>query len=219
MEKQRPELEMQEKRLRELRAEAGMNRKKFAEYFGIPLRTVEDWEAGKRKMPEYLLRLIAYKVKLDTLKSTMTAHTDLNNTSAKINIISDENGKGIVIINDIRFKGKQHIDWNEVESYVREYVGSCYEIIETSDIIYIGSDFPGELKGSEDMKRLKDANVDEKYGWCKCTSRFALPVYSSEGELERYNVFFIELFIEHASDNRLYLNDMVKLKKKTEYPA
>lgn len=251
MEKQRPELEMQEKRLRELRAEAGMNRKKFAEYFGIPLRTVEDWEAGKRKMPEYLLRLIAYKVKLDTLKSTMTADTDSNNTSAKINIISDENGKGIVIINDIRFKGKQHIDWNEVESYVREYVGSCYEIIETSDIIYIGSDFPGELKGSEDTKRLKGANakakanatqkipllleyasnkrwndnfkekhgVDAKYGWYRYTSRFALPIYSNEGELERYNIFRIEMLIRHASDNRLYLYDMVNVKKETEYPA
>ena len=27
---------------------------------GIPLRTLEEWEAGRRMMPEYVLRLIAY---------------------------------------------------------------------------------------------------------------------------------------------------------------
>lgn len=42
-----------------------------------------------------------------------------------------------------------------MEKYVKEYVGSCYEVIETSDKIYIGSDFPNELKGSEDTKGLK----------------------------------------------------------------
>lgn len=30
---------------------------------GIPLRTLEEWEAGRRQMPEYALRLIAYCVK------------------------------------------------------------------------------------------------------------------------------------------------------------
>lgn len=46
-----------------------------------------------------------------------------------------------------------------MEKYVKEYVGSCYEVIETSDKIYIGSDFPNELKGSEDTKRLKGAKA------------------------------------------------------------
>lgn len=29
----------------------------------IPLRTLEEWEAGRRKMPVYVLRLIVYYVK------------------------------------------------------------------------------------------------------------------------------------------------------------
>jgi DNA-binding transcriptional regulator YiaG len=44
-----------------------MNRKQFSEYFGIPYRTVQDWEADKRELPEYLLRLMVYKVKTDKL--------------------------------------------------------------------------------------------------------------------------------------------------------
>lgn len=51
--------------LRELRSKTGMNRREFAEYFEIPYRTVQDWELGNRQMPEYLLRLMAYKVKME----------------------------------------------------------------------------------------------------------------------------------------------------------
>lgn len=45
-----------------LREETGMNRKKFAEYFGIPYRTLQDWELGNRRTPEYLLHLMEYKI-------------------------------------------------------------------------------------------------------------------------------------------------------------
>ena len=40
--------------------------------------------------------------------------------------------------------------------------GQCYEIIETSEIIYIGSDFPDEFSHSNDTKKLKGANVKAK---------------------------------------------------------
>ena len=53
--------------LLELRKNMGMNRRQFAEYFGIPYRTVQDWELGNRKMPEYLLRLIEYKAKVEKM--------------------------------------------------------------------------------------------------------------------------------------------------------
>lgn len=49
-------------RIRELRAETGLNRRQFAEHFQIPLRTVEEWEAGRRKPPEYIPRLIKYQI-------------------------------------------------------------------------------------------------------------------------------------------------------------
>ena len=71
-------------------------------------------------------------------------------------------GKKIVVISDIRFKGKRNINWEEVEQYLKEYIGDCYEIVETSDQVYIGSDFPGELKGSEDTKRLYGTNAKAK---------------------------------------------------------
>lgn len=54
-------------RLIQLRKETGMNRKQFCEYFDIPYRTVTDWELGNRQMPEYLLRLMKYKVEVERL--------------------------------------------------------------------------------------------------------------------------------------------------------
>ena len=54
-------------RLLELRNSSGMSRKEFCEYFQIPYRTVQDWELGQRKMPDYLLQLIAYKLEIEGL--------------------------------------------------------------------------------------------------------------------------------------------------------
>ncbi len=51
----------------DLRETTGMNRREFCDYFGIPYRTVQDWELGNRRMPDYLLRLMAYKIKAEKL--------------------------------------------------------------------------------------------------------------------------------------------------------
>ena len=39
-----------------------MNRKDFSDWLGIPYRTMQEWELDRRVMPEYVLRLVAYKV-------------------------------------------------------------------------------------------------------------------------------------------------------------
>ena len=44
-----------------------MNRVEFCEYFGIPYRTVQDWESEKRELPDYVLRLMKYKAEIENL--------------------------------------------------------------------------------------------------------------------------------------------------------
>ena len=56
--------------VRSLRDEMGMNRREFCDYYAIPYRTMVDWEAGKRKMPEYLLRLMEYKARMERMIQT-----------------------------------------------------------------------------------------------------------------------------------------------------
>ena len=60
----REELNEQIETMKKLREEAGLNRREFSDYMGIPLRTLEEWEAGRRRMPNYVLRLITYYVRM-----------------------------------------------------------------------------------------------------------------------------------------------------------
>ncbi len=66
----------QKERLIELRTSTGMNRREFADYFEIPYRTMQQWELGDRKMPEYLLRLMAYKVRIEKANGIINVQED-----------------------------------------------------------------------------------------------------------------------------------------------
>lgn len=85
-----------------------------------------------------------------------------NNMDRNVNIIVGLNGEKIVLINDIRFRGKKREDWKEVEAYLKEYVGEFYEIEETSEKIFISSGFPNEYVGSESRIALKGAVAKAK---------------------------------------------------------
>ena len=53
------------KKIIELRESTGMNRKEFCDYFGIPYRTVTEWERDNRHAPEYLIRLLEYYIRME----------------------------------------------------------------------------------------------------------------------------------------------------------
>ena len=52
---------------KELREASSMSRTQFAEYFGIPYRTVQDWELGNRNCSDLILHLMEYKLKHEGL--------------------------------------------------------------------------------------------------------------------------------------------------------
>ena len=58
-------------------------------------------------------------------------------------------------------------------------------------------------------------NKDAKYGWYRYDSRFALPVFGNDGEVERYNVFHVIMVVRHAEDGKMYLYDIMNIKKET----
>lgn len=43
------------------------DKKRISQHTGIPVRTLEDWEASRRTPPEYIPRLIAYQLKYEEL--------------------------------------------------------------------------------------------------------------------------------------------------------
>ena len=50
---------------KEIRQASGMNLTQFSEYFEIPYRTLQHWEHGTRQCPEYLLKLMQYKLNIE----------------------------------------------------------------------------------------------------------------------------------------------------------
>lgn len=52
---------------KELREASKMNKTEFAKYFGIPYRTIQNWEFGINKCPEYLIELMHYKLQKENL--------------------------------------------------------------------------------------------------------------------------------------------------------
>lgn len=162
-----------------------------------------------------------------------------------INVIEDLEGKKIVVINDIYFKNRQNIAWEEVEEYLKRYIGKYYEILETAEKIYIGKDFADEFPNSKYTRGLRGAAAkakanaaqgipeliavatkkkykenkavkhekNAKYGWYRYYSAFALPVFDADGEVERYNVFRVEIVVRHDADEKMYIYDIINIKK------
>lgn len=46
----------------EVLEKSNMSMKQFSKYFEIPYRTVQAWKLGERKCPEYLIKLMQYKL-------------------------------------------------------------------------------------------------------------------------------------------------------------
>ena len=61
-------------------------------------------------------------------------------------------------------------------------------------------------------------NWNAKNGWYRYNSYFALPVYDDNENIERYNVFHASLLIRHASDGKMYVYDIIDIKKETSTP-
>ena len=59
---------------------------------------------------------------------------DDTQSTRNVSVIKDADNNSIVMINDIRFKGKRSINWDEVKAYIEEFVGDEYIIAETSDV-------------------------------------------------------------------------------------
>ena len=164
-----------------------------------------------------------------------------------VEVIKDNNEKKFVRINDIRFKGKRSINWDEVREYLKAYVGEIYQIVDTEDVVFVGTELPDEYTGSRythklkgtvakakanasqgipelleiaDNKRYRENNDkrhlrNAKFGWYRYDTRFELPVFDEQGKVEKYNLFRATMLIRHSADGKMYLYDILDIKKET----
>ena len=58
--------------IREMRTSLGNTQGEFAARYNIPFRTVQNWEAGVRNPPEYIINLLADRVRADLINRRTT---------------------------------------------------------------------------------------------------------------------------------------------------
>lgn len=59
----------------EIRSKTGLSRAAFGRTYGIPIRTLEDWEAGKSNPPKYFVSALARMVDEDNPNITLKCYT------------------------------------------------------------------------------------------------------------------------------------------------
>lgn len=116
----------------------------------------------------------------------------------------------VTSVEKIIFTGKQNIPWNEVEQYLKKYIGACFVVEKYKDEIWIAGDFPDENK---DMKHRKNASE----GWYRYDTYFSVPVKGSNDEMARENLYLATL-VARKTEKGLYLYDIVDIKKEASTP-
>ncbi len=67
-----------------------------------------------------------------------------------------------VRLNEIIFTGKQNIQWDEVETYLKRFIGMSFAVSEYKDILHINSLFANEYAESKYTKKLRGSMAKVK---------------------------------------------------------
>jgi hypothetical protein len=150
-------------------------------------------------------------------------------------------------VKSIIFKNKQNIPWNDVEDYLKDFIGNEIIVKEYGDVIHIQGDFPDEFTESRYTKKLRGALAKAKANAAQVivemlenakNRRWAENKDSkhdkeANGGWYRYDVGFI-IPVEHngtaaqnrylatavvrIKDGKLYLYDVINIKKEASTP-
>ena len=99
--------------IREMREELGVTQSEFAARYNIPFRTVQNWETGLRKPPEYVVDLLESRIKEDLInrktatlpkydarKGNLPKRSDYVGSIAWLKAVRDRLGENVVFALD-----------------------------------------------------------------------------------------------------------------------
>ena len=145
------------------------------------------------------------------------------------------------------FKNKQNIPWNDVEVYLKKFIGTGVTVKQYGDIIHIPGDFPDEYTESRYTKKLRGALAKAKANASQVIVEMLVNASNrrwtenkddkhdkeANGGWYRYDVGFaipIECngnesqnryyatAIVRIKDGKLYLYDIINIKKEASTP-
>ncbi len=135
----------------------------------------------------------------------------------KLEITVDSAGNKIVIIPDIIYIGKDFPDEYAGSKYTRRAKGArakakANAVQGVRELVEIAT----EKTFRENYKEKH--NSDAANGWYYYTTRFALPIYDNEKKTGDYNVYSGCLVVNSTSSGKMYLYDLVDIKKEASNP-
>ena len=119
--------------------------------------------------------------------------------------------------NDIVYIGKEFPDEYAGSKYTRTLKGArakakANAVQGIKEMVEIAT----EKRFKENYKAKHSS--DAAKGWYYFTTRFAMPIFENEKKSENYNIFTACLVVNHASNGKLYLYDIVDIKKEASNP-
>lgn len=147
----------------------------------------------------------------------------------------------------IIFKNKQNIPWNEVEQYLKKYIGKSFVVKEYGDVIHIAGEFPDEFTESQYTKKLRGGLAKAKANSGQVISEMIENAQSrrwienkdekhnkeASGGWYRYDVAFTipvddagtvrrnayqATAVVRINKDKLYLYDIINIKKEASTP-
>lgn len=151
--------------LKDIRRIKKLSRQDVSDILDIPKRTIEDWEAGKRKAPGYVINLISEKL------LNMTEE-DIEEEKAYCVIEHKKStGSKIIFIGDrkdcLELEDKKRNKLTQRQQFTTNYSTEQYKkYLEEQDYSRELSKYSAELSTSEKKKTISDAGKTYlKYIW------------------------------------------------------
>lgn len=202
----------------------------------LELFRTSNYEDKKRMVRYFELVEICKDINANSKKTTRNISVIQDIDGNNIVVINDITFKGKRSVNwkDVREYIKMYVG----EFYTIAATGDVVYIGSDLPKEYTGSKYTNSIKGANAKAKANAAtgipelieiavgkhfrkNKEDKHkrdgknGWYRYDSRFAIPVYGGDGEVERYNVFHASMLIRHSNDGKMYLYDVIDIKKET----
>jgi len=118
---------------------------------------------------------------------------------------------------DIIYIGKEFSDEYAHSSYTKNLKGGVAKakanlVQGIPELIEIATD----KRWSEDYEKRHKKKAEK--GWYRYNTQFALPVTDNLGKIVRYNTYRAVLIVRYAANGKLYLYDILNIKKETSKP-
>lgn len=138
--------------IKELRNQTNMTQQEFSDYFNIPVRTLQNWEGGQRRPPEYVVELIKYKIEKEKLGMKT------------LNILKNkEDGTLTLSYKGIGLEGYEYITVEEFIGIVEE--ANTWDMIEPEIYSQALKDFDLDYNDYDDPDKMwNDFIVEAKSG-------------------------------------------------------